>query len=209
MNSKGLLPSPRPSLLLAALLAMTFFLVASQADGREGPTDTHIERKHTSTLMVEYEEPVFVTELQSLIPHDDLFIDEANYYFGLETKYHITLASFLKNDVDLEELKTYLMDLSAYRAQLTDVSIFERPENDVLKCGVWSEAINETHRIIMANFPNDYPYESYQCHLTIAFLKPGRAARYVRPKIEPVVITPKNFLFSYYNEDGERIEIRF
>ena len=92
MNSKGLLPSTRPSLLLAALLAMTFFLVASQADGREGPTDTHIERKHTATLMVEYEEPAFVTELQSLIPHDDLFIDEANYYFGLETKYHITLA---------------------------------------------------------------------------------------------------------------------
>ena len=39
--------------------------------------------------------------------------------------------------------------------------------------------------------------------------KPGRAARYVRSKIEPVFITPKNFLFSYYNEDGERIEIRF
>lgn len=209
MNRKGLLPSLQPSLLLAALLATTFILVASRVDGREGLTDIHIERKHTATLMVEYEEPEFVTELQSLIPHDDLFIDEANYYFGLETKYHITLASFLKNDVDLEELKTYLMDLSAYRAQLTDVSIFERPENDVLKCGVWSEAINETNRIIMANFPNDYPYESYQCHLTIAFLKPGRAARYVRHDIEPVFITPKNFLFSYYNEDGERIEIRF
>jgi hypothetical protein len=102
MNRKGLLPSLRPSLLRAALLAMTFFLVASQVDGREGLTGTHIERKHTATLMVEYEEPAFVTELQSHIPHDDLFIDEANYYFGLETKYHITLASFLKNDVDLE-----------------------------------------------------------------------------------------------------------
>lgn len=209
MTQKGVKPSPGLSLRLAALLAMTIFFVASHGHGREELAETHFERKHTATLMVEYEEPEFVTSLQSHIPHDDLFVDEANYYFGLETKYHITLASFLKNDVDLEELKTYLMDLSAYRAQLTDISVFERPENDVLKCGVWSEAINETNRIIMANFPNDYPYESYQCHLTVAFLKPGRAAKYLRPKIEPVVITPKNFLFSYYNEDGERIEVRF
>ena len=209
MDNKGLLLSQGQALRIATLLAMAIFFVASYGLGRDGLAKTHIERKHTATLMVEYEKPEFITELQSLIPYDDLFIDEANYYFGLETKYHITLASFLKNDVDLEELKTYLMDISAYRAQLTDISIFERPENDVLKCGVSSEAIHETNRIIMANFPNDYPYESYRCHLTIAFLKPGKAARYLQSKIEPVTITPKNFLFSYYNENGERIEIRF
>lgn len=209
MDNKEFLFSQRQLRRLASLLAMTFFFVASYGDGRDDLAKTQIERKHSATLMVEYEEPEFVKELQSLIPSDDLFVDEANYYFGLETKYHITLASFLKNDVDLEELKTYLMDISAYRAQLTDISAFERPENDVLKCGVSSEAIHKTNRIIMANFPNDYPYESYQCHLTIAFLKPGKAAKYLQSKIEPVTITPKNFLFSYYNENGERIEIRF
>ena len=205
----GFLFSQRQSLGLTVLLAIAIFLVASHGHGRDDLSDTHIERKHTATLMVEYEKPEFIADLQSLIPNDDLFIDEANYYFGLETKYHVTVASFLKNDVDLEELKAYLMDLSAYRAELTDISAFERPENDVLKCGVSSETINETHQIIMDNFPNDYPYESYQCHLTIAFLKPGRAAKYVQSRIEPVAITPKNFLFSYYNESGERIEIRF
>jgi hypothetical protein len=205
----GFLFSQRQSFCITALLAMAIFLVAPCGHGRDDLSDRHIERKRTATLMVEYEKPAFVTELQSRIPYEDLFIDEANYYFGLETKYHVTVASFLKNDVDLEELKTYLMDLSAYRAELTDISAFERPENDVLKCSVSSEAIHETHRIIMDNVPNDYPYESYQCHLTIAFLKPGRVARYVQSRIEPVTITPKNFLFSYYNEDGERIEIRF
>lgn len=203
----GFLLHQKLYILLTALLATTFFFGALH--GHDNLTGTHIERKHTATLMVEYEEPKFVTELQSQIPIEDLFVDEANYYFGLETKYHITLASFLKNDVDLEELKTYLMDISAYRAELTDISTFERPENDVLKCSVSSAAIAETNRIIMANFPNDYPYGEYRCHLTIAFLKPGKAAKFIQPKINPVAITPKNFLFSYYNEDGKRVEIRF
>ena len=202
----------RTSLLLF-LLMTGFLLMACESDdeiiykGGNNPTDN--PTKFYATLMIEYEEPAFITGLQKTIAPEDLYIDEANYYFGLETEYHVTLLSYLENDVDVKELMTYLKDISEYEAQLVDVSSFPGEVRDALKCSVESEAIAETSQAIRSNFSNSYPYETILYHMTVAFLKAGCAQKYLQEQIEPVTIKPTNFLLSYYNEAGERKQIRF
>ena len=201
------------ALLLLSLLLTGFLLMARESDddiiNKGGNNSTDNPTRFYATLMIEYETPAFLDKLQKTIAPEDLYIDEANYYFGLEMEYHVTLLPYLENDVDVKELKTYLKDISEYETQLVDVSYFPGEVRDVLKCSVESEAIAETSRAIRNNFSNAYPYPTMIYHLTIAFLKPGCAQKYLQDHIEPVTIKPTNFLLSYYNEEGERMQIRF
>ena len=201
------------SLLMLSLLLTGFLLMALESDddilNKGGNNSTDNPTRFYATLMIEYETPAFLDELQTTIAPEDLYIDEANYYFGLEMEYHVTLLPYLENDVDVKELKAYLKDISEYETQLVDVSYFPGEVRDVLKCSVESEAIAETSRAIRNNFSNAYPYPTMIYHLTVAFLKPGCAQKYLQDHIEPVTIKPTNFLLSYYNEEGERMQIRF
>lgn len=201
------------ALFLLSLLLTGVMLMARESDdeflNNGGNNSTDNPTRFYATLMIEYEEPAFIDELQKTIAPEDLYIDEANYYFGLEMEYHVTLLPYLENDVDVKELKTYLKDISEYETQLIDVSSFPGEVRDVLKCSVESEAIAETSRAIRSNVINAYPYPTMIYHLTVAFLKPGCAQKYLQDHIEPVTIKPTNFLLSYYNEEGERMQIRF
>ena len=199
--------------LIVFLLLTGFLLMAREGDdeflNHGGNNTADNPTRFYATLMIEYEEPAFIDKLQQTIAPEDLYIDEANYYFGLESEYHVTLLPFLENDVDVKELKTYLKDISEYETQLVDVSYFPGEVRDVLKCSVESEAIAETSHAIRNNFSNAYPYPTMIYHLTVAFLKPGCAQKYLQDHIEPITIKPTNFLLSYYNEEGERMQIRF
>ena len=199
--------------LIVFLLLTGFLLMAREGDdeflNHGGNNTADNPTRFYATLMIEYEEPAFIDDLQKTIGPEDLYIDEANYYFGLETEYHVTLLPYLENDVDVKELKTYLKDISEYETQLVDVSYFPGEVRDVLKCSVESDAIAETSQAIRNNFSNAYPYPTMIYHLTVAFLKPGCAQKYLQDHIEPITIKPTNFLLSYYNEEGERMQIRF
>jgi hypothetical protein len=201
------------ALFLLSLLLTGVLLMARESDdeflNNGGNNSTDNPTRFYATLMIEYEEPAFIDELQKTIAPEDLYIDETNYYFGLESEYHVTLLSFLENDVDVRQLKTYLKDISEYETQLVDVSSFPGEVRDVLKCSVESDAVAETSQAIRSNFINAYPYPTMLYHLTVAFLKPGCAQKYLQNQIEPVTIKPTNFLLSYYNKEGERLQIRF
>lgn len=201
------------ALFLLSLLLTSVLMMARESDddfpNNGGNNSADNPTKFYATLMIEYEEPAFIDKLQQTIAPEDLYIDEANYYFGLESEYHVTLLSFLENDVDVRQLKTYLKDISEYETQLIDVSYFPGEVRDVLKCSVESEVIAETSQAIRSNFINAYPYPTMLYHLTVAFLMPGCAKKYLQNQIEPINIKPTNFLLSYYNEEGERMQIRF
>jgi hypothetical protein len=111
---------------MLSLLLTGFLLMAFESDdeflNNGGNNSTDNPTRFYATLMIEYEEPAFIDELQQTIAPEDLYIDETNYYFGLEMEYHVTLLPYLENDVDVKELKTYLKDISEYETQLVDVS---------------------------------------------------------------------------------------
>lgn len=171
--------------------------------------------KHKNTnreyafLMVEYETPAFIKNLQDSIKKEELYTEEDNDDYGLEKKSHVTLVPCLDNDVNLEELKKYLENISKYDVVLTDVSKFECEKFDVLKCAVKSEMLNKTNKEILKHFESHSEFKDYIPHMTIAYMKHGMADKYLEKILDKLVyLKPKSFHFSYV-ENGKDKDIRF
>lgn len=160
-------------------------------------------------LMVEYETPIFIKDLQNSIRKEELYTEEDNDDYGLETESHVTLVPCLDNDVNLKELKKFLKDISEYDIILTDISKFECENFDVLKCSVKSKALKDTNKEILKHFDSHTEFKDYAPHLTIAYMQHGMADKYTKNILDKLVhLKPKNFHFSYV-ENGKDKDVRF
>lgn len=171
--------------------------------------------KHKNTnreyafLMIEYETPIFIKDLQNSIKKEELYTEEDNDDYGLETKSHVTLVPCLDNDVNLEDLKKFLKDISEYDIILTDISKFECENFDVLKCTVKSKALKDTNKEILKHFKSYTEFKDYTPHLTIAYMQRGMADKYLKKILDKLIyLKPTNFHFSYV-ENGKNKDIRF
>lgn len=161
-------------------------------------------------LMVEYETPPFIEELQDKIKTEELYEDDSEYDYGLERESHITLVPCLDNDVDLDELKKYLKPLKDYTVVLTDISKFECEKYDVLKSSAKSTVLEETNKDIKKKFTTHSEYKEYKPHMTIAYLKNGLADKYTKKILDKLVLLkPKNFYFSYHDKNGNEQKVKF
>lgn len=161
-------------------------------------------------LMIEYDKPEFISDIQDKIKENELYIEEENNDYGIEKESHVTLVPCLNNNVDLVSLKKHLKDISEYDAILTDISKFECDKFDVLKCAVKSHNLMETNKDIVKKFETHSEYKEYQPHMTIAYMKHGMADKYLQtilPKL--IYIKPKNFHFSYVDKNGNEKDIKF
>jgi len=184
------------------------FVACNKKANKEIPDNDSIKR--SATIMVEFETPPFILQMQDSIDQDDLYTEPDNNYYGIEHESHVTLAFNLDNNIDLEQLKKHLMDISQYDALLTDVSVFESEKYDILICNVKSDAMTTTHNELVKVFKVEDPFNSYILHMTIAHMKNGRANRYLRKQIKtPILMKAKNFLFSNFDEAGNRRQTRF
>lgn len=171
--------------------------------------------KHNSTnreyafLMIEYETPIFIKDLQNSIKKEELYTEEDNDDYGLEKESHVTIVPCLDNDINLDELKKFLKDISEYDIILTDISKFECENYDVLKCAVKSKALKDTNKEILKHFDSHSKFKDYTPHLTIAYMQHGMADKYTKNILDKLVhLKPKNFHFSYV-ENGKDKDIRF
>lgn len=167
---------------------------------------TIMNENYYSFLMIDFKMPSFIKRLQETIPESELYFsnnpeDKAEY--GLETETHVTLAPCLDNDLNLlDELKKFVKPIGEYKAMLTDVSIFENEEYDVLKCSIKSAQMFETNAEIGRNFEMHTEYD-YHPHMTVAYMKKGTAKKYKKYVLgELVELEPTNFAFGYRDEDG-------
>ena len=99
--------------------------------------------------MIEYETPKFIKDLQNSIKKEELYTEEDNDDYGLEKASHVTLVPCLDNDINLDELKKFLKNISEYDIILTDISKFECENFDVLKCAVKSKTLKNTNKEIV------------------------------------------------------------
>lgn len=162
-------------------------------------------------LMIDYEMPEIIRSLHDEIPDEELYLNEEypNDY-GREMKTHLTLVPCLPNDCDINMIKSMLRPLSEYAILLTNVSAFENDEYDVLKCDAASDIVTGTNKRICDVLPTFTEYKDYHPHVTVAYMKPGLSGRYHKDVILPlVVLKPKNFVFSYYDENDKNQKIIF
>lgn len=167
--------------------------------------------KHKNTnreyafLMVDYETPSIIKDLQKKIPSRELYTDEDNEDYGLEKQSHVTLVPCLDNDIDIDKLKSYLKPINEYDIVLTDISKFECEEFDVLKCAVKSKALKDTNKEIVDKFETHSEYKDYNPHMTIAYMKKGMADKYLKKILDKLILLKaKNFNFSYFDGNKDK-----
>ena len=167
--------------------------------------------KKRGFLMVNYDTPDFILDIHNNLNKDDLYFEHRNNIdYGIEDETHISVGLSLDNDTNLDELKKYLDDISKYKAILCDISVFEREEFDVLKCSVISSSLKRTNKEIQDNFKNYCEFPTYNPHVTIAYFKKGCAEKYAKKELPKLyLLQPKYFTYSYYDENGEEISIKF
>lgn len=167
--------------------------------------------KHKNTnreyafLMVDYETPSIIKDLQKKIPSRELYTEEDNEDYGLEKQSHVTLVPCLDNDIDIDKLKSYLKPINEYDIVLTDISKFECEKFDVLKCAVKSKALKDTNKEIVDKFETHSEYKDYNPHMTIAYMKKGMADKYLKKILDKLILLKaKNFNFSYFDDDKDK-----
>lgn len=167
--------------------------------------------KHKNTnreyafLMVDYETPSIIKDLQKKIPSRELYTEEDNEDYGLEKQSHVTLVPCLDNDIDIDKLKSYLKPIDEYDIVLTDISKFECEEFDVLKCAVKSKALKDTNKEIVDKFETHSKYKDYNPHMTIAYMKKGMADKYLKKILDKLILLKaKNFNFSYFDGNKDK-----
>ena len=123
----------------------------------------------------------------------------------METETNVTIAACLDNDVDLNGIKKILLPIDDYSVMLTDISMFENEKYDVLKCNAASLNLYVTNKKILDKYPSHSDFKEYHPHVTIAYLKKGKAKKYTKDVLDKLVILePKNFNFSYFDKEGKQ-----
>lgn len=153
-----------------------------------------------SCLMLDCEELLpQIKAIQSNIKDEDVYDEEEGH--GLEDEPHITVLYGIHEQSP--QLVKDQMDLYPVTYKLTELSLFENEEYDVLKCSVESEGLHTLNKQAKelehtSNFPDYIP------HLTVAYLNPGEGKKYLKLK-SPIFgkeLESDRFIFS--DKDGNQ-----
>ena len=149
-------------------------------------------------LMVQYQMPEAILELQRQIDPKDLSVSQKAFTYGLETEPHVTIAPCLRNNVKLDNLKKFLLPLDEYTIELVNLEVFENKDFDVLHFVVKSDALHSTYNVFAENYKVGGKYPDYNPHITVAYLKKGKGRAYTKLKFaSPLTMKPSNFAFSH------------
>lgn len=165
-------------------------------------------------LMIDYEMPSFIKDLQNKIPNNELYFgtdeEKKDNQYGFEKESHVTLAPCLDSDVDINKLKELLLPLKEYKCILNNISIFENDNYDVLKADVKCPNMHKTYNKIKENFELHSAYKEYHPHMTIAYMQKGMADKYKKKMLDKIKeLTPTSFDFSYTNDKGIDVNEKF
>jgi hypothetical protein len=130
------------------------------------------------------------------IEEGDVYTEEGDRSFGLETDPHVTLLYGFHADVDGDTVGSICANHTFDNMKLENLSCFENPKFDVLKFDVKGNGLHECNKKL-SDLPHTTDYPDYHPHATIGYLKPGTAKKYIQKmKEESHDITPKSVVYS-------------
>ena len=119
-----------------------------------------------------------IKELHSQITAEDVFTDANDPSFGLEDEPHCTLLYGLHEEVSDSAVQAITDKHNFSECRISEVSLFENADFDVLKFNVSGDSIHECNEEL-ATLPHTNKYPDYHPHLTVAYLLPGTGKKYV------------------------------
>lgn len=158
-------------------------------------------------LMVYYDTPEFIKDIQNKIPKDELYFgteeDVKNELYGIEKDTHVTVLACIDEKYKPKEFKKYLKPLKEYFCFPINISVFENEKYDVLKCDVISNELSKTNAVLEKEFENRSKYDDYKPHLTIAYLKKGKSDKYKKELLDKIdKLEPISFVYGI-TDSGE------
>jgi hypothetical protein len=147
--------------------------------------------------------------LHGMIDEDDVYTDDSDRSYGLETEPHVTILYGLHGDDevdDAEVIKACTDGLSGMESlRLCEASCFENDQYDVLKFDVRDcQSLYDTNAEL-AKMPHTNKFPDYHPHCTVGYLKPGCGQKYVDMlKGVEIIVSPEKIVYS--KADGSKIE---
>lgn len=157
-------------------------------------------------LMVQLDIPNWDSLVGNMIDLDDVYDNEANEY-GIENEPHVTILYGFEPHVNHETLKHYLMPAHYIEVKFKDISMFEQDEMDVLKFGCESSALESLHKTVKYYFDNNWEWPDYQPHVTITYLKPGTAKKYIKKLDNEFTLVPSKYKYTYSHGEKHYFDI--
>lgn len=147
-------------------------------------------------------------KIQNLIEDED--IDRVDGVNGREkyTNAHVTILYGLHKTIDEDELKKVVEELPVKQIDVKKIGMFKGDTNDVLKFEVDYSFLHKNNKTLK-KFPHTSTFPTYKPHMTIAYLKKGKAEDYLQtlPTNLQKVLKPSHFIYSKAN--GKEIRIDF
>ena len=151
-----------------------------------------------------------LAELQHQILVDDIYFESGDKTFGLEDEPHCTLLYGLHKTVSVEDVRRVIEGFTYSSCDVHTPSLFKSEKYDVLKFEVDGENIYETNKALI-EYPYTNSYSTYNPHLTVAYLQPGRGEKYVemfnRKKKNKFWLHPQYVVYSTPNGDKHKLNI--
>ena len=143
-------------------------------------------------------------EIQSEINPDDIYHHPTDPSYGLEDNPHVTLKFGLHPEVEDSQVEEIINKFKGQNLSLDILGIdsFNNKDFDVVKFNVTPTEQLKSMNKELSKLPNSDQYPDYKPHITVGYVKPGEAQKYIDPshkinfKIKDVV---------YSKSSGEKI----
>jgi 2'-5' RNA ligase len=148
-----------------------------------------------------------IKNLHSLIDEEDIYTEDGDRSFGLEDEPHTTLLYGLHDGVTEEDVMNVINNFDYGTYRITNPSLFENENYDVLKFDASGPNLHETN-FELKNYPHTTSFPDYHPHLTIGYLKPGMGKKYENKlKGLQFKLDPTHVVYSMANGDQKNIEL--
>jgi 2'-5' RNA ligase len=142
------------------------------------------------------------------IEEKDLYNDKTNEY-GLEETPHMTLIYGIHEDeIDPPIIReTIKENVESFMVKINKIGYFETDEYDVVKYDITpTKQMLKYRKLFLKTFENTQTYKEFHPHMTLAYVKKGKAKKYAKTLDEPFEVTFTRGVYSYHSEVNGEIE---
>jgi 2'-5' RNA ligase len=162
------------------------------------------DHKHEYGCVMAYFKFPEMEEVQSLLDENDIYVDENDSSYGVETKHHVTLLYGLLEEVTDDKVFDICMKHEIGEIKLSNASAFESEKYDVLKFDASNDELHVINKEL-DKLPNENSFPEYHPHCTIAYLKKETVQKYIDLLKDKEYVVEANSII-YSKPDGEEIK---
>lgn len=147
-------------------------------------------------------------KIHTMITPEDIYTEEGDRSYGLEDEPHTTLLFGLHEGVSNQDIKNVLDKFEFGPCLIHNVSSFDNENYDVLKFDIKGDNLHEANEELK-KYPYTSNFPNYHSHMTIAYLKPGKAKKYTTQLSgQEFELIPTHAIYSKPSGDQITLEIK-